>query len=181
MATIFVGGCQRTGTSAVQQLLCQLPEANPYLHEAAFVRMQVTCYAEARQSFDNGHDGYFGSRENLRQFQAGVVQAFLEHATRILGGCKHLILKEPHLTMLWPFLFELVPDAHFLLLMRDPRDVIASMIQVGERQKAVGQNYLFTSRDIRASVRTFRFVLRPGSGTRERPRRLSRAAGRHSV
>ena len=155
MATIFVGGCQRTGTSAVQQLLCQLPEANPYLYEASFLRMQVTCYAEAKTTFDGNHACYFGGLENLKQFQGGVIQAFLDHAKRVLGGCEHLVLKEPHLTILWPHLYELMPDARFLLMMRDPRDVIASMIQVGERQKSAGQDYLFARRDIRELCQHF--------------------------
>lgn len=148
MSLIVVGGSQRSGTSATQQLLCQLPEANPYLYEASFLRMQVACYADAKASFSNNHASYFGDRLQLRNFQAGVVHAFLDHTVRILGGCEHLILKEPHLTKYWPELYELMPDAWFLMMVRDPRDVIASMIQVGERQKQLGQHYLFTDRNI---------------------------------
>lgn len=161
MSLILVGGSQRSGTSATQQLLCQLPTANPYLYEASFLRMQVACYADAKASFDNNHASYFGQVQHLRNFQAGVVSAFLSQTACLHGECEHLILKEPHLTMYWPHLYELVPDAWFLMMIRDPRDVIASMISVGERQKKLGQNYLFTERDILRLCEHFVSFYRP--------------------
>ncbi len=161
MSVILVGGSQRSGTSATQQLLCQLPEANPYLYEASFLRMQVACYAEAKVSFSNNHASYFGELQDLRNFQAGVVSAFLENTARIHGDCEHLILKEPHLTMYWPHLYELIPDAMFLMMIRDPRDVIASMVSVGERQKELGQDYLFTDRNMLRLCEHFVSFYRP--------------------
>ncbi len=150
MTYVFVGGSQRTGTSIAQQMLCQLPEANPYLYEASFLSGMVRCYADARTKFDKNEECYFGSVQELRNFQSGVIHAFLEGLTQRLGGPLHLILKEPHLTIYWPFLFELVPEAKFLLMVRDPRDAIASMITVGEKLKQLGQQYMFVDRDIPA-------------------------------
>lgn len=155
MAVIFVGGSQRTGTSIAQQMLCQLPSANPYIYEANFLRQLVQCYADAKNNFGNSHESYFGDVSSLRGFSAGVVLAFLEQTKKRLGGCEHLVLKEPHLTMLWPALAELVADAKFVLMVRDPRDVIASMVQVGEKQQRLGQNYIFARRDIPQLCRHF--------------------------
>lgn len=150
MAYVFVGGSQRSGTSIMQQLLCQLPDANPYLYEASFLRQLVSTYSQGRNGFDRNHDSYFASVQSLRDFMSGVVHAFLEQVQRHLGGVPHLVLKEPHLTMYWPFLFELVPEAHFLLMVRDPRDVVASMVRVGEKQRQNGEESVFTERDIPA-------------------------------
>ena len=85
MAYIFVGGSQRSGTSITQQMLCQLPTANPYLYEASFLRQLVSCYSDARNNFNNNHSSYFESVQNLRGFCTGVVQAFLE-GVRGRGG-----------------------------------------------------------------------------------------------
>lgn len=148
MAYIFVGGSQRTGTSIMQQTLCQLPGANPYVYEASYLRLLVNVYAEASHGFVTNHSSYFGDRNGLKMFNAGVVNAFLQNTALKLGNCQHLILKEPHLTMLWPELYELVPDAYFMMMVRDPRDAIASMVQVGQRQKDLGQNYFFANRNI---------------------------------
>jgi len=155
MTYIFVGGSQRTGTSIAQQMLCQHPEVNPYLYEASFLRQLVSCYTEARNNFNQNYACYFENIQNLRDFNAGVVRAFLENVSQRLGNVEHLILKEPHLTMFWPYLFELVPDARFLMMVRDPRDVVASMIQVGERQREIGQQYMFVKRDVAELARHF--------------------------
>ncbi|MEZ6123416.1 MAG: sulfotransferase [Planctomycetaceae bacterium] len=155
MAYLFVGGSQRTGTSLAQQLLCQLPNANPYLYEASYLRQLVSCYSETRNNFNRNHASYFGTVQSLRNFSSGVVRAFLENASGRLGSPEHLILKEPHLTLYWPWLFELIPEAMFLMMVRDPRDAIASMVQVGERQREIGQNYLFVNRDILQLSRHF--------------------------
>ena len=150
MAYIFVGGSQRTGTSIMQQTLCQLPGANPYVYESTYLRLQLEAFAQARHNFSRNHEVYFGSLDGLIQFHSGVVRAFLLHTAQRLGNCEHLILKEPHLTLFWPELFELVPESMFLMMIRDPRDVIASMVEVGRRQKEIGQEYLFADRDIPA-------------------------------
>lgn len=161
MAYVFVGGSQRTGTSIAQQMLCQLPGANPYLYEASFLRQLVTVYADARNNFNANYSSYFGDLQNLRNFNSGVVHAFLENTAQCVGSVQHLILKEPHLTVVWPYLFELVPEAMFLMLVRDPHDAIASMVQVGEKQKQAGQNYLFVKRDIRGLCQHFLSFYQP--------------------
>lgn len=164
MAYIFVGGSQRTGTSIAQQMLCQLPSANPYVYEASFLRLLVSCYTEPRNNFNNNHASYFEDVQSLRRFCSGVVHAFLENAQRRLNNCEHLILKEPHLTLYWPYLYELVPKAKFLMMVRDPRDAIASMVSVGERQKALGQKYLFADRDIPQMCNHFLSFYKPAFG-----------------
>lgn len=148
MANIFVGGSQRSGTSLMQQLLCQLPAANPYVYECAYLTSLVGCYGEARRHWGRNHASYFGDPEGLRGFHSLITKAFLDYTAARLGDCQHLVLKEPHLTMLWPELFELAPDSVFLLMVRDPRDVIASMVEVGQKQRAIGQQYLYVDRNI---------------------------------
>lgn len=158
---LFVGGSQRSGTSITQQLLCQLPDANPYLYESSFLRELVQCYANARDNFGLSHASYFEGIQNLRDFCSGVVRAFLQQTETRLGNPGTLILKEPHLTQFWPYLFELVPEAVFLLVVRDPRDVVASMIRVGQKQEQSGQPAFFSNRDMPALCRHFLSFYQP--------------------
>ena len=139
MTYVFVGGSQRSGTSIMQQLLCQSPLANPYVYEASYVRLLVNVHRTSRDSWSKNFESYFGDRQGLYQFNSLIVRAFLEHARQHLNQCTHLVLKEPHLTMVWPDLFELVPDARFLLMIRDPRDIVASLIEVNQRHQASQQ------------------------------------------
>ncbi|MEO2019413.1 MAG: sulfotransferase [Fuerstiella sp.] len=167
MTYIFVDGSQRTGTSIAQQILCQQPDANPYVFECSFLRQLVCCYSEARDHFDQNHVSYFGDLQNLRNFNFGVVHAFLEQAQARLGNHLHLILKEPHLTLVWPCLFELVPEALFLMIVRDPHDAIASMVQVAERQKSAGQQYEFVDRDMVRLCRHFLSFYEPAFAVKD--------------
>lgn len=153
MAWIFVGGSQRSGTSLLQQLLCQPPLTNPYVYECAYLHRLVAAYEDVRNNFSRNHQCYFNGEEGFRTFHSLLVRAFLEHSIRHLNAESHLVLKEPHLTALWPYLYELVPDAIFLMIVRDPRDTIASMVTVGEKQKRLGQSYFFADRDIPAMCR----------------------------
>lgn len=165
MSYIFIGGSQRTGTSLLQQLLCQLPGTNPYVYESSYLRMLVSCYTEAREGFSLNHASYFGDPEGLREFNSGVVNAFLQYSAARLGHCDHLVLKEPHLTLFWPELFELVPEAMFIGMMRDPRDAIASMVEVGQRQKKLGQQYEFTNRNVAKLCDSFLSFYGPAFGS----------------
>jgi len=148
MAWIFVGGSQRSGTSLLQQLLCKPPFTNPYIYECAYLSQLVSVYDGVRSSFSRNHQCYFNGEDGFRSFHALLVRAFLEHARQHLRADSHLVLKEPHLTCLWPSLYELVPESVFLMIVRDPRDIVASMVTVGEKQKMLGQSYFFAERNI---------------------------------
>lgn len=148
MAWIFVGGSQRSGTSLLQQLLCQPPLTNPYIYECAYLYQLASVYDGVRASFSRNHQCYFSNADEFIQFHSLLVRAFLEHTKTHLQADSHLVLKEPHLTRLWPSLYELIPDAIFLMIVRDPRDIVASMVTVGEKQKMLGQAYFFTERNI---------------------------------
>ena len=148
MRFLFVGGSQRSGTTLLQKLLCLSPAATPKLAEASYLRMLMQAYVQAKVDFEHDTSSYFDDVEDLRQFHTGFVHAFLNRTLARCDGASTLILKEPHLTQLFPQLFELVPESRYVLIMRDPRDIMASMISVGERMAAQGQQHFFQQRDI---------------------------------
>ncbi|HVB37327.1 MAG TPA: sulfotransferase, partial [Vicinamibacterales bacterium] len=137
MPYIFVGGAERTGTTLMQLLLCQGAGTNPFVREANYFRRLVEAYAEARTlayTWD-----YFDSVDDLRQYHAALTRQFLERTRARFPGTVHLVLKEPTLTEQFPALAELLgDDARFVCMIRDPRDTIASLLKVGERQVSTG-------------------------------------------
>lgn len=138
MSWIFVGGSQRGGTTLLQTLLCQDAEVNPLIQEAKYLRHLVAAYRFGKSQFQNETRDYFRDADGYLAFNRKLVRAFLENTLSLFPGRKHLVLREPHLTMLFPELGELLPKARFLCVIRDPRDVIASMIEVGKKLKAQG-------------------------------------------
>ncbi|MBI1733486.1 MAG: sulfotransferase [Gammaproteobacteria bacterium] len=153
MSWIFVGGTQRGGTTLLQTLLCQDAEANPLIQEAKYLRHLVAAYRFGKSQFENETRDYFRDADGYLAFNKKVMRSFLENTLALFPGRKHLVLREPHLTMLFPELAELLPRARFLCLIRDPRDVIASMIEVGRKLKTQGMTgdsmaRLFIGRDM---------------------------------
>ncbi len=153
MSWIFVGGSQRGGTTLLQTLLCQDKTVNPLLQEAKYLRHLVGAYRFGKAQFDIETRDYFRDAEDYLAFNRKLIRGFLDHVLALFPGRRHLVLREPHLTMLFPELAELLPRAKFICVIRDPRDVIASMIEVGRKLQAQGQTKdvmarLFTGRNM---------------------------------
>ena len=53
-------------------------------------------------------------------------------------GCRFLSEKTPNNVLVFAELLNLFPAAHFIYVIRDPRAVVASMLQVGRRAKKAG-------------------------------------------
>lgn len=165
MAIFFVGGSQRSGTTLLQTVLCQDPEVNPLIQEAKYLRHLLSGYQFGRQMFDRETKDYFVDLDQYRNFNSRIVRSFLKNTLSIYKPARHLVLREPHLTMLFPELAELLPRAKFVCVVRDPRDVIASMVRVGQKlgthaaSDAMGR--LFQARDMTALSRHVMSFYRP--------------------
>ncbi len=161
MTTIFVGGAQRTGSTLLQSLLCQAPGTNPMIMEAAYLLSLVRVYADAKRVWETKTEDYFDDPDTLRQFHSDIIVRFLENTASRFDDAPHLVLKEPHLTMFFPDLFELLPAAKFVVIMRDPRDTIASMIEVSEKMDAEGTTKYFPNRDMAEMSKHFKSFYGP--------------------
>ena len=155
MSSIFVGGSQRSGTTLLQTLLCQDETVNPLIGEAKYLRHLLVAYRFGKMNFSTETKDYFHDPAAYRLFNRNLLSLFLEQTRALYPRASHLVLREPHLTMYFPDLHELVPDALFICIVRDPRDAVASMIDVGEKLTAGGQAQdamarLFASRRIDA-------------------------------
>jgi len=119
------------------------------LPEASYLRALVQAYAMAVQDFDHDTRSFFRDQEDLRAFHAGLIALFLHRTLAREGDPDVLALKEPHLAPLFPSLHALVPDSRFILTARDPRDTVASMVDVGQRMRRQGHAHFFQQRDMK--------------------------------
>jgi len=148
MKFLFVGGSQRSGTTVLQKFLCMDSQTTPKLAEASYLRLLLQAYQQGKYDFEHDTGSYFVTPEDFRHFHAGLIYSFLQRTLAQYPSARTLVLKEPHLTQLFIELAELVPDSKLILIMRDPRDILASMIDVGLRMKKLGQSHFFQQRNI---------------------------------
>lgn len=142
MSCFFVGGSNRSGTTLMQAILCSDRTTNPLIHEASYLRSIVNAYVSGCQQFEEHNKYYFSSIEDLRTFTARWAQEFLIRVRSRYPKAEHLVLKHPPLTRHFPALNELLLAAGenplYFIIIRDPRDVAASLIRVGERLRKQG-------------------------------------------
>ncbi len=158
---IFVGGCQRSGTSLLQGMLCSDETSNPRITEAEYLRQLVETYSKAKQSFDYSLIDYFDDADAFRRFHSAWITTFLERTLRRYPPASRLVLKEPHLTRYFPDLWELIPQARFVVLVRDPRDTLLSMLEVGKRLAAKGSNHFLARAELKSLIPHYLSFYRP--------------------
>lgn len=140
MTTFLVGGCMRSGTSLVQAVLCSTDETNPQIHEAQYFTQLVHLYGYARRTFDRFLCHYFRNLDELSAYHADLMFGFLDQTLRRYSPAKHLVLKNPEMTPLFPEICNLLTDVKFIFVVRDPRDTIVSMLDVAQRQEEQGSD-----------------------------------------
>ena len=133
MKNIFIGGSQRSGTTLLQLLLCQCDQVNPMIHEAHTLFHYVQAYRLGKNRFGSEGKDYFPSESAFLNFNRQWFKDFIHSVSGMYSDTQFLVLKNPHLTRYFVELSELSDDMLFIVIVRDPRDVIASLIQVGKR------------------------------------------------
>mgnify|MGYP002641068825 CR=1 FL=1 len=138
---IFIGGPPRSGTTILQRLLCQSRDTNPMVGEAEHFFYLVQAYAAALGQFD-GKTKYYFSQQELLRYHREMAADYLSRFRSKFGDDIRLVLKSPWYTKYFPKLLDLVPHAQYVLILRDPLDIVTSQIEVGEKQeKRIGENY----------------------------------------
>jgi hypothetical protein len=134
MTLVLVGGSERAGTTLLQSVLCSTPASNPPVAEDSTLRHLALGYEDSLRWFDRHSRFVFEDRDEAAAFFRDAMRRYLALARRRWPGTQHLVLKQPLLTPHVPALAELLPRARFVIVVRDPRAVIASLIRVAERQ-----------------------------------------------
>jgi len=143
---VIIGGAARTGTTLLQAMLCATGRTNPVIAEAAPLRFLLDAHRMSSNHMRVHKAAYFASGEELDAVIRAAVVALCEHL-RVRYACTSLVLKEPELTKSFATLARLLPEALFVCMVRDPRDVVVSMLDWGERSRARGNEHLFQQRD----------------------------------
>jgi hypothetical protein len=130
---IFVGGSPRSGTTLVQRILNCHPEiyGGP---EFCFVPELVDLFQDMREAIRSGRIDAILTEQGLADAFRGLLIALLLPKLQS-EGVTYISEKTPQNVLAFAWLEEYVPEAKKILVLRDPRDVVSSMLEVGRRQR----------------------------------------------
>jgi hypothetical protein len=147
MKLVLIGGPQRSGTTLLQTLLANGLGA-PVLPEAHILCDIATAYKRAKEFWHKTRIVYPTTDCLLAFFERFACQYVDDVAAS--SDCRFLVLKDPNFVHVYPELRQLFPNATFIACVRDPRDIVASFIDIGQRQSIGGSPDIYQMRDIRA-------------------------------
>lgn len=139
---LLVVGSPRSGTTLMHHMLASDPLTLSIPYEAKFLSHHLNAYRLSKEDFAGYNHAFFSDpaemREHSRRFFAGIFSELHQsHSVPIL------LFKDPAISLSLHEALELFPDARCVLMLRDPRDIVASLLEVGKRLETAGADYGF--------------------------------------
>ena len=129
-----MGGVPRSGTTLIHAVLCSTPATNPGIAEDRVLRHIALSHEECLAQFERHVQAVFPDREALRDFHREQATRYIAHLATVWPAARRLVVKQPMLTMNFPTLAELLPEARFVIVVRDPRAIVASLLEVDRKE-----------------------------------------------
>jgi hypothetical protein len=135
---VWIFGSARTGSTWLGAMMADL-ENHDWWHEPMVGHLFGHLYNErAGRRRDDEHFILGGDRElwlgPVREFVLGSASA---RFPGVAGKRGYLVIKEPHGAQGAPLLMEALPESRMILLIRDPRDVVASKMDLAREDSRV--------------------------------------------
>ncbi len=147
---IFVGGAPRSGTTLVQLIL----NAHPDIYGGPeFGRLPdiINTWQRTAEDHQRGRISTFCSRMQIDTCFANLIEHLLL-PTADRHGARLLSEKTPINVLVFSSLLEILPEARAIHVVRDPRAVVASLLQVGQRCLAKGGPIEDFTQDINLAI-----------------------------
>jgi len=147
---IFVSGSPRSGTTLIQNMLDSHPEifgGPEFLHIPDILKLRSVLH----RSIDLEWIDLICSYTDVDQAICSLIEGLLLPLAD-KNGCKFLSEKSPQNIVIFPELVRLFPEARFIHVIRDPRAIVASMLQVGKRARGKNVRAQRFTRDIHSAI-----------------------------
>lgn len=135
---IIICGPPRSGTTWLNRELCKLPTAFQFLPECTLITQQIELYSQTLHYCDPQRlHSYFSNHENLQCYYRTNVARLIDQVATLnqKKNASTLVLKDPCLCLYLKDIKDVLPLHKLVVLIRDPRDVLASMKKVTSKKK----------------------------------------------
>jgi len=140
LTCVLVGGVARSGTTLLYGLLCSGPQTNPALFETHLVPTLLRAYRQTRRRHEQTDGGqFFRDLPELQAYFAKAIRDFLEPVRTRYGSPPHLVLKSIMLTPHCLQALELLADCKVVVSVRDPRDIVASQLEIAVKEGRIAR------------------------------------------
>lgn len=138
-APLLITGMPRSGTSMLHGMLAGKAGFGAMRSEVDPLRALMLAAKRSIEHTVHAESPFFRDEAAAKHHFSGVVQGFLEASF----PNEIPLLKQPRIATFVPLLHELVPDLRILVLVRDPRDVVASVLDWVDRTADAGRVHAF--------------------------------------
>ncbi len=163
---VWIFGSGRSGSTWLRSMMGDM-EGTRVWEEPMVGRLFGEFYARAPK--DNLRSADFVMGTPIRKGWISSIRNFVldgaRYSTPRLGAGEYLVIKEPNGSVGAPLLMEALPESRMILLVRDPRDVVASVLDAAREG-----GWLYESREGKTGARRSKIDRRPNSYVRERAR-----------
>jgi hypothetical protein len=168
---IIIGGAPRSGTTLLQNMLdchAEVLGGPEFLHLPDIIELRKKLRTSLDRKWINLICSYEDVDNRIREMIEGFLISFAnKQNTRLLSE------KTPESVLVFSELAEVLPDARFIHVVRDPRATIASLLEVGKKAKQKGKTPPAQTRNINAAIKAVKKSLEEGLGAIEKvPDRL---------
>src|ERR1700690_4570760 len=149
---IFIGGAPRSGTTLVQRIVASNssvfggPEFDLL---PAVIRLRNMFHA----SIDLGRISVYLDHADVDEIFRGLVVVAFQKTMEANPGKQYLSEKTPANVEVFAELAETFPNAKLIFVVRDPRSIVTSMLEVGTRFRKEGYSPLDYMRNARRAIR----------------------------
>ena len=167
---IWIFGSGRSGSTWLRSMMGEMDGVRVW-EEPMIGRLFGEFYARAPK--ENLRSADFVMGDPIRKGWIGSIRNFVLDGARYsnprLGAEEYLVIKEPNGSVGALLLMEALPESRMILLVRDPRDVVASLLDAAREG-----GWLYESREGRKGKRLRKIDRRPNSFVRERAKMYRR-------
>ena len=136
---IYLVGSPRSGSSLIYNAICSHNIFNPSIPEnhisANFTKY---CFQQIQRNYDIEKKNIFNSENDTKDFFKSCLEIFFNKISNKYN-IKHLVLKSIILTSDIYFLHLIYPQIFYVMTVREPRDIVTSMINLGTQQEKLGE------------------------------------------